>query len=117
MTATSFGRNVLNACSLYSGVVSQENAITFIDSSNRNVRGFATAPWRKRSIAVKNRLRLASSRYKKPGQIQAISMPLSPQEMDNSTLVTLAQLGKKHEEAVLPFILHLHLLFSGEENL
>jgi hypothetical protein len=65
-------------------------------SSNQggSVRSFKTAAWRKRSLTVKNRVRLAAARYKKPGQILALSMPLSPPEMDNSTLVMLAQLGK-----------------------
>ena len=58
------------------------------------VRNFKTVSWRKRSIAIKNRLRLAETRYRKPGQIQAVSMPLSPQEMDNNTLVVLSQMGK-----------------------
>ena len=61
---------------------------------NSSTRSFKTAAWRKRSLAVKNRLRLATARYRKPGQIQALSMPLSPPEMDNSTLVMLAQLGE-----------------------
>ena len=65
-----------------------------ISMKNNSSRYIQTTPWKKRHILVKNRLRLALSRYKRPGQIQAVSMPLSPQEMDNSILVVLAQLGK-----------------------
>ena len=57
-------------------------------------RSFKSISWRKRSIAIKNRLRQAEQRYRKPGQIQAVSMPLSPQEMDNNMLVILSQMGK-----------------------
>jgi hypothetical protein len=62
-------------------------------NTHTTVRGIRTMPWSRRSIAVRNRLRLALTRYKKPEQLQAVTMPLSPQEMDNATLVVLAQLG------------------------
>jgi hypothetical protein len=67
----------------------------FNNASNMiTIRYLKTLSWRKRSILIKNRLRQAASRYKKPGQIQAVSMPLSPQEMDNTMLVVLSQMGK-----------------------
>lgn len=58
------------------------------------VRTLKMAPWRLRSMAIKKRLSQAQLRYKKPGAIQAASMPLSPQEMDNTMLVVLSQMGK-----------------------
>ena len=61
--------------------------------TSTSIRNYKAVSWRKRSIAIKKRLRQAEQRYKKPGQIQAISMPLSPQEMDNTMLVVLSQMG------------------------
>ena len=58
-----------------------------------SIRNFKSVSWRKRSIAIKKRLRQAEQRYKKPGQIQAVTMPLSPQEMDNTMLIVLSQMG------------------------
>jgi hypothetical protein len=59
------------------------------------VRNFKSVSWRKRSLAIKKRLKQAEQRYRKPGQLQAVSMPLSPQEMDNAMLVVLSQMGKR----------------------
>ena len=71
--------------------------VGFINASNAttiSIRNFKSVSWRKRSIAIKKRLRQAEQRYKKPGQIQAVTMPLSPQEMDNTMLIVLSQMGK-----------------------
>ena len=73
------------------------------------VRDFKSVSWRKRSIAIKNRLRQAEQRYRKPGPIQAVSMPLSPQEMDNTMLVVLSQMGKN---LFVHLLLHKLLLFN-----
>jgi hypothetical protein len=54
----------------------------------RSLKTMSTA----RSFAVRSRMRAAMKRYKKPQLMQAMSMPMSPQEMDNSTLVILSAL-------------------------
>lgn len=38
-------------------------------------------------------MRAAMMRYKKPVLLQAATMPMSPQEMENSTLIMLSELG------------------------
>jgi hypothetical protein len=39
-------------------------------------------------------MRAAMLRYRKPELLQAVKIPLSPQEMDNATLVVLSELGQ-----------------------
>ena len=74
--------------------------------STVSIRNFKSVSWRKRSIAIKNRLRQAEQRYKKPGQIIAVSMPLSPQEMDNTMLVVLSQMGKQFFFLITYFLIN-----------
>jgi hypothetical protein len=77
--------------------ITGSNGFNKASNTMMTARHFKTLSWRKRSIALKNRVRQAASKYKKPGQLQAVSMPLSPQEMDNTMLVVLSQLGKNSQ--------------------
>lgn len=80
----------------------------------RTVKTISPAPMRvSRSLAVKNRLRAALQRYKKPDLLKAQLMPLSMQEMDNSILVTLGELG--HYRARIE-IMKRHIMCQDRAN-
>lgn len=59
----------------------------FISSRSLKTKSYS------QTVAVRNRMRAAMLRYRKPEMLQAVKMPVSMQEMDNSTLVVLSELG------------------------
>lgn len=78
-----------------------------LGSSDIALRSFKT------SARMRKRLRATQKKYKKPDLQQALAMPLSPQEMDNATLVTLGHMGNHsaHKE-----ILKRHIMCKDRVN-
>jgi hypothetical protein len=78
-----------------------------LGSSDVAVRSLRT------SAMMRKRLRASMKTYKKPDMQQALSMPLSPQEMDNATLVTLGHMGN---HAARKEILKRHIMNKDRVN-